>query len=479
MEGHVVAFVLDGVVHEVENDVREVHFVDEDVRLVGPQVGSDGSACAFHFEAEGVDHAGEEVVCVDLTALEGGFLAVEHRHLQHLLHLEAQPLRLVVDDARNVVEHGLALAHGGVSQHLCGQRDGGDGRLELVGHVVDEVVLDLRQPFLAERDIDGVDERQEQDERENDGRYDEPDAGEQVLVHLGKVDDHHAHLRGRRVGKEQLGVGIVGPAFLVVRTAVNLAAVAREDAEVVGQFDAVGQELRPYGLVELLEVDSFLQRLVAGPAEQGADHLVDQCALVLVASADFRLKGFRGVAERVFPSRVKSLRLGRGVGLERVHPEGRVVMADAHRVGHTAEIQLAGVGILRAGGGFADFVFQSLPRFVEFEAARGLVQASADRLVELLLPHAEHLFEVAHLKVEQREKRQPHDNGNNPDGRLFHTGKDKEDCGVNPPRPQKLFNNGHELTKRAGLVAETATNGDASAEESAGRRVRPGEMGRC
>ena len=47
------------------------------------------------------------------------------------------------------------LADAVVVEHLCGQRDAGDGCFQLVCHVVDKVILDLRIPFLSEDDDDG------------------------------------------------------------------------------------------------------------------------------------------------------------------------------------------------------------------------------------------------------------------------------------------------------------------------------------
>lgn len=112
------------VVHEIEDDVGEVHFIDEDFRVLSFQVGCEVSSVGFHFESEGVGDVFDESVCVEFFLFESGCFSVEHGHLQDFFHLEAQSFCFVHDDAGNVVEHRFALCHGGVSEHLCGEGDG-------------------------------------------------------------------------------------------------------------------------------------------------------------------------------------------------------------------------------------------------------------------------------------------------------------------------------------------------------------------
>lgn len=111
------------VVHEIEDDVGEVHFIDEDLRVLSFQVGCEVSSVGFHFESEGVGDVFDEGVCVEFFLFESGCFSVKHGHLQDFFHLEAQSFCFVHDDAGNVVEHRFALCHGGVSEHLCGEGD--------------------------------------------------------------------------------------------------------------------------------------------------------------------------------------------------------------------------------------------------------------------------------------------------------------------------------------------------------------------
>ena len=97
----------------------------------------------FDTQVERLGNVFDHLVEVEFLLLEHHALLVEHRHLQHLLDQEAQALRLVGDDTAEVARHLLGLGHALVVHHLGGQRDRRDGGLQLVGHVVDEVVLDL------------------------------------------------------------------------------------------------------------------------------------------------------------------------------------------------------------------------------------------------------------------------------------------------------------------------------------------------
>ena len=75
-----------------------------------------------------------------------------------------------------MLHHGFAFVYAFVVKHLRCQRYACYWCLQLVGHIVDEVVLYLSVSFLSEYDYDGEDERYEQYDGEHHGRYHEPDA---------------------------------------------------------------------------------------------------------------------------------------------------------------------------------------------------------------------------------------------------------------------------------------------------------------
>ena len=285
------AFVLHGIVHQVEDDVGEVHLVDEDDGVFGFQAGDDLSSVLLDFEGEGMDDAGDEFVGVDFDHLEVGALVLVHGQLEYLLDLEAQALGLVVDGGGESAEHARRLGDGFVVEHLRGERDGGDGCLELVGHVVDEVVLDLGEFLLAEDEHHGDDEGDDEDEREDDGGHDEGEGAVDVLAKLGEVDLEHAHLLHGVVLEECLREGYLAAFLVVVGALVDALSVIGIDGEVVVHVDAVVGQFGLEVLVELQKVDAVLQWPVAGRVEHGVDDFVNEVFLVEVAFAHDFLQG--------------------------------------------------------------------------------------------------------------------------------------------------------------------------------------------
>ncbi len=99
MQRNIGPLILDGVVHEVEDDVGEVHLIDHAKRILSLELGIDGAADILDFEFEGVDYAVDEFIDIHLLKFHGVALALKHGHLEHLLYLEAQTFGLIVDDA--------------------------------------------------------------------------------------------------------------------------------------------------------------------------------------------------------------------------------------------------------------------------------------------------------------------------------------------------------------------------------------------
>ena len=97
----------------------------------------------LHAQGERIGDSFHHLVEVKFLLLERGILTVEHRHLQHLFHQEAQTLCLVINHSAQMAHHLRTLRHRIVVHHLCGQRDAGDRSLQLMRHVVDEVVLNF------------------------------------------------------------------------------------------------------------------------------------------------------------------------------------------------------------------------------------------------------------------------------------------------------------------------------------------------
>ena len=144
----------------------------------------------------------QQLVEVEFLFLKRCRLTVEHGHLQHFLHQETQAARLVANDGAQVLHHRGTLVDALVAQHLGCQRDAADRSLQLVRHIVDEVVLNLRISFLTEDDDDGEDKGDEQHYCEYHCWNHETDVGVDVLVHTGEVNLQDTPL-GSRVIQEQ------------------------------------------------------------------------------------------------------------------------------------------------------------------------------------------------------------------------------------------------------------------------------------
>ena len=262
VDGLVGLPVFDGVVDKVEDDIGEMHLVDIALRVYRLDIGDDFATGVLHAQREGVGHVLYHLVEVELLFLEDGVFLVEHRHLEHFLHEEPQSFRLILDGASDMLHHGRALGERVVVEHLCRQRYAGDRRLEFVRHVVDEIVLDFGVPFLSEHHDDGEDERDEQDDGEDNGWNHEPDAREDILVHLREVYLHHTRHIVRVVAVELLLIGVFLPILVIVGTSVDLPAILGTDSEVVGQSYAIVLQFSLQVVVEQLEVHSLIPRFL-------------------------------------------------------------------------------------------------------------------------------------------------------------------------------------------------------------------------
>ena len=91
-----------------------------------------------------------------------------------------------------------------------------------MGHVVDEIVFDFRISFLTEDDNNGEQEGNKQDDGKDDAGNHKTYRGENVRIHLWKVNLHHTHLRLRVIAKESLLVCYLTSLFLIIWTTIYL-----------------------------------------------------------------------------------------------------------------------------------------------------------------------------------------------------------------------------------------------------------------
>ena len=202
--------------------------------------------------------------------------------MQYFFNLEAQPLGLVVDYSRKLLEHLSALCHRRVCQHLCSKRYCGYWCFELVCHVVDEIVFHLGVFSLAEHEYHCEYVCCQQYYRQYECRYDEPHAAEYVFSHVGEVQLDDSHVFGRVVGEEYPCKGVFGPFGVVIGATVELAAFAREDLEVVWQFYAVAFEFVFKSAVENAEVHALVYWFFARFGKQEEYHVVEFPLLVYI-----------------------------------------------------------------------------------------------------------------------------------------------------------------------------------------------------
>ena len=196
--------ILHGIVHQIEDHILKMHLIHIERGVYRLDIHVYLSTRMLYAEGERVGCILNYLVQVELLLLEHRLLAVEHTHLQYLFYQEAESLRFIIYHTTQMLLHLLALGNRWVVEHLCSQTDAGNRRLQLMGHIIDEIVLDLSISLLSEDDHDGEDEGDEQHQRENDARNHEAHTGEDVAVHIREVNLHDSHLRLRVVAEEHL-----------------------------------------------------------------------------------------------------------------------------------------------------------------------------------------------------------------------------------------------------------------------------------
>ena len=136
-----------------------MHFIDHTDVVFCIKMRLDLSSCLLYFEAEcraGTLHDG---IHRYILKFQVGLLTIEHRHLQNLLNLETQSFGFVGYHSSDMLHHVGRLRDRRVIEHLRSKRNTRDRSLELMRHIVDEVVLDLAQLLLSEHHIDDKNEK--------------------------------------------------------------------------------------------------------------------------------------------------------------------------------------------------------------------------------------------------------------------------------------------------------------------------------
>ena len=98
MEIHIFTFVFDRIVHQVEDDIGEVHLISHDKRVDGLKRGLYRATALRHLQLERLYHIGNNLVGIQFHHLQRQIVLIEEAHLEHLLHLETQTSGFGVND---------------------------------------------------------------------------------------------------------------------------------------------------------------------------------------------------------------------------------------------------------------------------------------------------------------------------------------------------------------------------------------------
>ena len=143
-----------------------------------------------------------------------------------------------------MLEHGRRLTHCRVFQHLRRQRNGRYRRFKLMRHIVDKVILHLRQFLLAEHDINREDKRNQQHKGEYHRRYHKVDRVENIISFARKMYLYDTHTGRWIIQEQRLGVRILATFIDIVRTTVYFPSIPVNHLKVISQINAVIYQAR-------------------------------------------------------------------------------------------------------------------------------------------------------------------------------------------------------------------------------------------
>lgn len=162
--------VLECVVEQVEEHIAEVCLIAPDLVVGCLQVDVKRALSLMGADAELLLYDANHLVHIEFGLDEVGAALVVEGELQHSLDHHGETLGLVGDDAQNSLVGLLGMLVGRVEEHLTCQIDAGQGGLEFVGHVVDEVVLHLVDRLLLDDGVQGDPEDAQHANNQNDRR---------------------------------------------------------------------------------------------------------------------------------------------------------------------------------------------------------------------------------------------------------------------------------------------------------------------
>ena len=196
--------VFDGVVDEVVHHVGDVELVGKEYAVDGVEVGGDGAVAVFNGDEKTLDGFLNDAVQVNLFRGDGEFFARHLGTLQKSFDEDTHSAVFVADDVDEIASGGEVAGDGFVFEHLAGETDGGEGSLDFVGHVVDEVGLHFIEFVLGQDGTDGEDKecRDENNHADADDGVEVGVAAEDDGRGRERKDDVKAFVGGDAMGVE-------------------------------------------------------------------------------------------------------------------------------------------------------------------------------------------------------------------------------------------------------------------------------------
>ena len=110
---------------------------------------------------------------------------------------------------------------------------------------------------------------------------------------------HNSHLRLRIVTEKHLRIAVFLALIAIVWTAIHLTSILCSYGEMIWYVNTIVHHLCLQVLIQLLEVDTLLQRLIRCRIENGINHLVQQRFLIYIAILDDFLQRLLSFVDRI------------------------------------------------------------------------------------------------------------------------------------------------------------------------------------
>ena len=150
-------------------------------------------------------------------------------------------------------------------------------------HVVDKVILYLRQTLLSKYSPYCEYEDNKQQQCKDNGRNHKLYTREEETLHLREVNVKQSFLCGRVVGIKYLSISISVALCYVIWATIDLPSVTRRYIEVVIQIDTIATQLCSQVAVKTSKVHSLCKWLIAGFIEYRINYFIQQGSLINVA----------------------------------------------------------------------------------------------------------------------------------------------------------------------------------------------------